>query len=145
MLTPLAGLTLVYCIWLSPDDIFDMTTSNGIHDCSVVLFVIAERVALAKKYRNAFEAIRQRVIDHIAQTPRPGHREAVPSLATELAPSGPEHGYLAFDDGSYEQISQIMADMAGENWSTGSMDPLTDHNASFSDVDLNTLLGISGP
>lgn len=90
--------------------------SNGIHDCSVVLFVMAERVPAVKKYRNAFEAIRQRVIDHLAQSPRTGLREAVPGLTAQLAPSEPEAERMTFDDGSYEQLSQIMADMAGEEW-----------------------------
>lgn len=63
----LSGLTLVYCLWIWLDEIFDMTTSNSIHDCSIVLFVIAERVPSAKKCRNAFEVIRQRVIDQVSQ------------------------------------------------------------------------------
>lgn len=142
MLTTAAGLTLAYCIWLSPDDVFDMTTSNGIHDCSVVLFVIAERVAAAKKYRNAFEAIRQRVIDHI-QNPKPQLREALPSLTTELPPRRSASGSMTFDDESYEQISQIMADMAGEGWLSG------DGNCSFNDaealqdLDFDQVLGLS--
>lgn len=43
-----------------------MTTSNEIDECSTILFVIALRVQLAKKYRNAFKVIRQKVIDEIS-------------------------------------------------------------------------------
>jgi hypothetical protein len=86
----MAGLTLVYCLWISPHDIFDATTSNGIHDCSIVMFVIAERVPAAKKYRNAFEVIRQRVIDRISESDldEVHSRETVKGLTADLAASG---------------------------------------------------------
>lgn len=114
----IAGLTLVYCIWLCPSDIFDMATSNGIHDCSIVLFVIAERVPAATKYRNAFELIRQKVIDQIVSQ-APDHRQpraALAGLTDELAPS--VHAFevnMPFEvgNGSFEQFSQIITDMSG--------------------------------
>jgi hypothetical protein len=124
----MAGLTLVYCLWISPEEIFDATTSNGIHDCSIVLFVIADRVPAAKKYRNAFEVIRQRVIDRISTTAPAERRsrETVPGLTAELAASasypfdagqgsaGDEH--FDVDEGSLEQLSYILTDMAGEQF-----------------------------
>ncbi|CAK7237246.1 hypothetical protein SCUCBS95973_009896 [Sporothrix curviconia] len=114
----IAGLTLVYCIWLCPSDIFDMATSNGIHDCSIVLFVIAERVPAATKYRNAFELIRQKVIDQIVSQ-APDHRQpraALAGLTDELMPSA--HAFevnMPFEvgNGSFEQFSQIITDMSG--------------------------------
>lgn len=115
-------MTLVYCIWISPDDIFDLTTSNGIHDCSIVLFVIAERVHSAKKYRNAFEVIRQRVIDQISRAPERRSREAVPGLTAELAPSA--HSFqvdmpFGVDNGSFEEFSRIITDITGEDFAGG--------------------------
>lgn len=99
-----------------------MTTSNGIHDCSIVLFVIAERVQTAKKYRNAFEVIRQRVIDQISRAPERLSREAVPGLTAELAPSA--HSFqvdmpFGVDSGSFEQFSRIITDMTGEDFVSG--------------------------
>ena len=96
-----------------------MTTSNGIHDCSIVLFVIAERVQSAAKYRNAFEVIRQRVIDQIAQASDRRPREAVAGLTAELAPSAQSFEVnmpFEVDNGSFEQFSQIIADMTGEDF-----------------------------
>ena len=122
----MAGLTLVYCLWISPEDLFDSTTSNGIHDCSIVLFVIADRVPAAKRYRNAFEIIRQRVIDRISTTPPAERRsrETVPGLTADLAASasypfeaavGHEGaGHFDVDEGSLEQVSHILTDIAGE-------------------------------
>ncbi|KAI1344645.1 fungal-specific transcription factor domain-containing protein [Xylariaceae sp. FL0016] len=122
----MAGLTLVYCIWISPNDIFDMTTSSGIHDCSIILFVIAERVHSAKKYRNAFEVIRQQVIDKIAQAPERQPREAVTGLNEVLAPSA--HSFepntpFDVDMNSFEEFSQIIADMTGEDLGTTASRP----------------------
>lgn len=112
----MAGLTLVYCIWISPDEIFDITTSNGIHDCSIVLFVIAERVRAAKKYRNAFEVIRQRVIDQVSDGSSRQPRQTMSGLVAELGPS--VHSWelnqpFEVDHDSFEQFSQIISEMSG--------------------------------
>ncbi|KAF2703725.1 hypothetical protein K504DRAFT_417739 [Pleomassaria siparia CBS 279.74] len=138
----MAGLTLVYCLWISPEDIFDSTTSNGIHDCSIVLFVIAERVPAAKKYRNAFEVIRQRVIDRISTKPPAERRsrERVIGLTAELAVSasfsfetnrGSDAGTrFDVDDGSLEQLSHILTDMTGEQFA-GYTDGSDAHTAGY--------------
>ncbi|KAF7555653.1 hypothetical protein G7Z17_g1983 [Cylindrodendrum hubeiense] len=118
----MAGLTLVYCFWISPEEIFDMTTSNGIHDCSIILFVIAERVPSAKKYRNAFEVIRQRVIDQISNAPERRAREAVAGLTEELAPSAhliQTSVPYEVDNCSFEEFSKIITDMTGEDFTVG--------------------------
>ena len=105
-----------------------MATSSGIHDCSIVLFVIAERVQSAAKYRNAFEVIRQQVIDQIADAPpsrRRRPREAVAGLTAELAPSAQSFELnmpFEVDDGNWEQFSQIITHMTGEDF-TEQMNP----------------------
>ncbi|KAH8645455.1 fungal-specific transcription factor domain-containing protein [Xylariales sp. PMI_506] len=112
----MAGLTLVYCIWISPEEIFDITTSNGIHDCSIVLFVIAERVRAAKKYRNAFEVIRQRVIDQVSDGSCRQPRRTMSGLAAELGPSVDSwevNQPFEVDHDSFEQFSQIITEMSG--------------------------------
>lgn len=97
-----------------------MVTSNGINDCSIVLFVIAERVQSAKRYRNAFEVIRQKVIDRISEAPERRRRETVPGLTQELvAPSSyasqPSMPFEA-NEGGYEEFSRIIQDMTGEDF-----------------------------
>ncbi|KAF2005831.1 hypothetical protein P154DRAFT_285956 [Amniculicola lignicola CBS 123094] len=125
----MAGLTLVYCLWISPSDMFDVTTSNGIHDCSIVLFVISERVPAAKKYRDAFEIIRQRVIDRISkmEPAERNSRERLPGLPAELMASASnplqfsagseENAHFDVGGGNLEELSYILADMAGEQFS----------------------------
>jgi hypothetical protein len=80
---------------------------------------MAERVPTAKKYRNAFEVIRQKVIDQIANRASPNPREAVGGLAAQLQPT--VHTFevnqpFEVDNDSYEQFSQILADMTGESF-----------------------------
>lgn len=97
-----------------------MVTSNGINDCSIVLFVIAERVHSAKRYRNAFEVIRQKVIDRISEDPERRRRETVHGLTQELvAPSSyASQPSMPFEvnEGGYEEFSRIIRDMTGEDF-----------------------------
>ncbi|ORY10174.1 hypothetical protein BCR34DRAFT_588779 [Clohesyomyces aquaticus] len=57
----LAGLTPIYCTWISPKDIFGTKTSNDMNACSIVLYIITERWPAAKKYRDVFESVKQTV------------------------------------------------------------------------------------
>lgn len=129
-------------MWLSPDDIFDVVTNNGVQDCSIVLFVIAERVPKAKKYRNAYETIRQRVVDHIAEAPRPRFRQTIPDLSAELPLPSRGCNDLALDDGSQKQLSQILADMSGAHWQTAWEAPFSLDDFA-TDYDLGSILGMS--
>lgn len=61
-----SGLTLVYCAWISPTDVYSSIVSNDINACSIVLFVITERWPAARKYRDTFEAVKQIVIDPLS-------------------------------------------------------------------------------
>lgn len=138
----MAGLTLVYCIWISPDEIFDALTNTGINDCSIVLFVMAERVRMAKKYRNAFEVIRQRVIDNISNGNKANRREAVGGLAAQLqsaVTSFEINQPFEVDDDSFEQFSFILADMTGETLQSESRFSITNHYpaASFREWNLD--------
>lgn len=39
----IAGLTLLYCTWAAPKELFNIGTRNGLNSCSIVLYVIAEQ------------------------------------------------------------------------------------------------------
>ena len=58
----LAGLNLLYCLWLSPTHIYNMSTTNDLNACSIVLYIVAERWPLAKRYRDAFETIKSNIL-----------------------------------------------------------------------------------
>ena len=78
-----SGLTLIYCVWLSPQEIFGITTSSGISACSIVLHVMAERWAGARKYCDSFEFIRKHVLEFL------GHQQT-PEPRQELPPTWPD-------------------------------------------------------
>ncbi|OKP10063.1 hypothetical protein PENSUB_4528 [Penicillium subrubescens] len=53
----MAGITLLYALWTHTDQVWSVRISNDIRACSTVLFVMGERAAWVKKYRDAFELL----------------------------------------------------------------------------------------
>ncbi|KAK5120928.1 hypothetical protein LTR85_005712 [Meristemomyces frigidus] len=99
----MAGLTLVYCAWLSPKEIFNSTVSNDINACCIVLYVITERWPAARKYRDAFEAVKQTVIDPMSESQNHEPRRTIVTLPAVELP---------LDDGRREYDS-IVSHMSG--------------------------------
>ncbi|THC96893.1 hypothetical protein EYZ11_003610 [Aspergillus tanneri] len=60
-----AGLTLLYCIWADKCSA-DMGRFEDVRACSNVLFAIAERWPTAKRFRDIFEVLAQRMADLVA-------------------------------------------------------------------------------
>ncbi|CAK7232464.1 hypothetical protein SBRCBS47491_008280 [Sporothrix bragantina] len=110
----MAGLTLIYCAWVDPTLIFNSTTSNDIYACSIVLFVITERWPGARKYRDAFDIIKQNVVDAIADGKHVGPRQTVVQLKTELQSTLSTLHNLQGDEDQQDECSRILTDMAGD-------------------------------
>ncbi|KAJ5806007.1 uncharacterized protein N7503_003609 [Penicillium pulvis] len=53
----MAGITLLYALWTHTEQVWSVSMSNDIRACSTVLFVMGERAAWVKKYRDAFELL----------------------------------------------------------------------------------------
>ncbi|KAJ5542954.1 C6 transcription factor [Penicillium sp. DV-2018c] len=53
----MAGITLLYALWTHTDQVWSVRMSNDIRACTTVLFVMGERAAWVKKYRDAFELL----------------------------------------------------------------------------------------
>ncbi|KAF2029460.1 hypothetical protein EK21DRAFT_112834 [Setomelanomma holmii] len=106
----LAGLTLIYCTWLSPKDVFGIKTSNDMNACSIVLYIITERWPAAKKYRDVFENVKQTVLDRIEEN---GYeeRKAIESLKMSLPAT---LGASEKDEDGRLYFKAMTADMAGE-------------------------------
>ncbi|ETS76568.1 hypothetical protein PFICI_11955 [Pestalotiopsis fici W106-1] len=62
----LAGLTLIYCMWLEPREVPYHASRGAITDCSIMLYVMAERWPEAQRYRNIFERTRISMLKIIA-------------------------------------------------------------------------------
>ncbi|KAF4501870.1 transcription activator acu-15 [Fusarium agapanthi] len=60
----LAGFTLIYCIRLCPS-IHSVERIGDVGACSTVLYVITEQWPSAKKYRDAFETISEKMLDPV--------------------------------------------------------------------------------
>ncbi|KAK5111251.1 hypothetical protein LTR62_005279 [Meristemomyces frigidus] len=89
-------LTLIYCAWLSPEDIYNSSVSNDINACCIVLFVITERWRKAKKYRDAFEAVKQLAIDPLSDAQNFEPRRAIVELPSVELPL--DEGRREYDD-----------------------------------------------
>ena len=100
----------MYCTWISPEEIFSSATSNDINACSIVLFVITERWPGAKKYRDVFEAVKQCVVDPLANGKNKEPRQAVEFLKT-IIPSSLTSVELGEDR---QEFSRIVTDMSGQ-------------------------------
>ncbi|PVH96033.1 hypothetical protein DM02DRAFT_632338 [Periconia macrospinosa] len=107
----LAGLTLVYCVWISPEQAFGLKSSNDLNACSIVLYIIAERWPAAKKYRDVFDNIKQTVLESIEEHGLEG-RKVITSLRPTL-----QDTLSAMREGEEgrQQFEAMLVDMAGEN------------------------------
>ncbi|KAJ9142934.1 hypothetical protein NKR23_g6746 [Pleurostoma richardsiae] len=96
----LAGLTLIYCVWASPKELFNTRTSNDMNACSIVLYIITERWPGARQCRDAYESIKQSVLDSIEDSeyqPRKAVTNLRPGLQAALQTVGQqEEGNLEF-------------------------------------------------
>ncbi|KAL2858558.1 fungal-specific transcription factor domain-containing protein [Aspergillus pseudoustus] len=52
-----SGIMLLYCLWTHGNDVWSIRLSNNLRACSSVLFVMGERTAWVRRYRDAFEAL----------------------------------------------------------------------------------------
>ncbi|KAF2495865.1 hypothetical protein BU16DRAFT_560725 [Lophium mytilinum] len=105
----LAGLTLIYCAWISPREVFSITASNDMTACSIVLYIITERWPGAKKYRDVFETIKQNVLDSIEEgkyAPRRAIKKLRPTLRQTLRT-------MDKNEEGQEEFEAMVADMAG--------------------------------
>lgn len=133
----LAGLTLVYCTWLHPQDVFSITTSNDMNACSIVLYIITERWPGAKKYRDTYEAIKQSVLESVEESkyePRKAIKRPHPDLLPNLDRN---------EEGSLE-VSRMVADMVGEPVSFGTSPIAGMATQLGSDLDMSLMDGEFG-
>lgn len=56
-LTRNSGLTLVYCMWLTHDNLAG-DIQHSLSDCMLLLYIICERYPSARRYRDVFERVK---------------------------------------------------------------------------------------
>lgn len=105
---PSPGLTIVYCIWIAPQEVFSITTSNDMMACSIVLYIITERWPGAKKYRDVYEEIMQSVVDSIEES------KYEPRRTIKRLNTGRLFKSMTRNEEGRAEVSQMVADMVGE-------------------------------
>ncbi|KAK8022257.1 hypothetical protein PG993_013024 [Apiospora rasikravindrae] len=105
-----AGLTLIYCAWASPKEVLSINTSNDMNACSIVLYIITERLPIARKYRDVFEAIKMMVLESIEENQHQARRPIAklrPCIQATL------HDLSSGQD-EQDKLSAMLSDMARE-------------------------------
>ncbi|KAI1340155.1 fungal-specific transcription factor domain-containing protein [Xylariaceae sp. FL0016] len=105
----LAGLTLIFCVWASPKEVFGIGTSNDMNACSIVLYIITERWPGARKYRDTYETIKQRVLESVEEggyEPRRAITNLRPGLQAALQS-------IEKNDDGHGEFSAMVSHMAG--------------------------------
>ncbi|KAK9417016.1 putative Transcription factor domain-containing protein [Seiridium unicorne] len=112
----LAGLTLIYCAWAAPKEVFNIGTSNDMNACSIVLYIITERWPGARKYRDLYESIKQMVLESIEEG-QYEPRRAITSLRPGL------HAALRAIDHNDDSQGEFSASAMVTNMAGGSLPP----------------------
>ena len=55
-------------MWISPQEVFNIKTSNDMNAYSIVLYIITERWLGAKKDRDTYEAIKQSLLESVEES-----------------------------------------------------------------------------
>lgn len=100
------GLTILYCTWISPNELFTITNSNAMNACSIVLYIITERWPGAKRYRDMYEAVKGSVLESIEES-KYEPRRAIKRLNPDLLSA------MSKNEEGREEVTQMVADMAG--------------------------------
>lgn len=53
----IAGITLLYCLWLGREKVWSFSVSNNLRACSCVLSIMGERAPWVRRYRDVYEVL----------------------------------------------------------------------------------------
>lgn len=83
-----AGFTLIYCICARPD-LYDTRRAGDVGACSTALYVISEQWPSARKYRDAFEVVAEKMVEctRKARESTPSRRQGIRSLESSRSHS----------------------------------------------------------
>jgi hypothetical protein len=109
----MAGLTLIYCMWIDNSGGMAFQNHSALTDCSIMLYVMAERWQVGKKYRDLFELVKKAVLDAI-QEGRHAPRTAVASLKNGMQTSLQQLQVDTEVENVVDDLEQMIGDMTGE-------------------------------
>ncbi len=102
-------------MWLAPSEV--LNAINPLTDCSIILFIITERLPAARKYRDIFEQIRKSVMDLVAR----GKHQSRQAVDMEAEVQEPLH---TFDENilgnrGRDDFTHMINEMTGDNMNFG--------------------------
>lgn len=115
------GLTILYCIWISPQDVLDIDANDNLNSCSIVLYVITERWPEAQRYRDAFEKTKRITLELIAEGKHRPRRQVNRQVETKLRSTLEE---VDMNGPGRDEVLRMISDMAGDDEAT--WEPLID-------------------
>jgi hypothetical protein len=121
----LAGLTLVYCMWHDHSH-NGFKNFGALTDCSIILYVMAERWPAGRKYRDLFESVKKSVLDVISEE-KHVPRMAVVNMKDEMQTSlhGLQTNPSTEMETVHDDLDQMISDMTGEqlfSWEDNEID-----------------------
>jgi hypothetical protein len=110
----LAGLTLVYCMWHDHSH-NGFKNFGALTDCSIILYVMAERWPAGRKYRDLFESVKKSVLDVISEE-KHVPRMAVVNMKDEMQTSlnSLQANQSIEMETVHDDLDQMISDMTGE-------------------------------
>jgi hypothetical protein len=112
MADPSSGLTLVYCMWHNATAAKTFKNLGALTDCSIVLYIMAERWPTGRKYRDLFEIVKGSVLEAIEEgggVPC----SAVTAMKDEVHTSLQKFGGDTSMDSVADDLEQMIGDMTG--------------------------------
>ncbi|KFA70194.1 hypothetical protein S40285_04420 [Stachybotrys chlorohalonatus IBT 40285] len=109
----LAGLTLIYCMWIDTTNSRAFNNHGALTDCSIMLYVMAERWQVGRKYRDLFELVKKSVLETIEEGQH-APRSAVPSLKNGMQTSLQQLQANTVVENVADDLEQMISDMTGE-------------------------------
>lgn len=106
------GLTLIYCMWIDTSNTQAISNLAALNDCSIMLYVMAERWSAGQRYRDLFELVKQSVLE----TMEKGHhvpRAAVTSMKDSMQIPLQQLQVDANIGNVADDLGQIIGDLTG--------------------------------
>lgn len=99
-----AGITLLYCLWLGREKVWSFSVSNNLRACSCVLSIMGERAPWVRRYRDVYEGLVEATMTAL-ETSNDGARSDKQVLSGW--PGFSLDGLQVMDDGAWHMAKEL--------------------------------------
>lgn len=100
-------------MWIDTTNSRAFNNHGALTDCSIMLYVMAERWQVGRKYRDLFELVKKSVLETIEEGQH-APRSAVPSLKNGMQTSLQQLQANTVVENVADDLEQMISDMTGE-------------------------------